>query len=58
MPSCAIDAHRGIMSTPPAPSAAAGRHSQRRDRLLIVEDDPVTRAMIAGYFAEHHFDVV
>jgi two-component system torCAD operon response regulator TorR len=38
-----------------APSAAP---STNRERLIIVEDDPVTRSMIAGYFAEHNFDVV
>lgn len=42
----------------PSGPAAAGRESQRRDRLLVVEDDPVTRAMIAGYFAEHNFSVL
>jgi two-component system torCAD operon response regulator TorR len=36
---------------------ASARDAQRRERLIIVEDDPVTRAMIAGYFAEHNFDV-
>jgi len=29
-----------------------------RERLIVVEDDPVTRSMIAGYFAENNFDVV
>jgi two-component system torCAD operon response regulator TorR len=38
-------------------TTASGRESQRRERLLVVEDDPVTRSMIAGYFAEHSFDV-
>jgi two-component system, OmpR family, torCAD operon response regulator TorR len=28
-----------------------------RDRLLIVEDDPVTRGLIAGYFTDHGFSV-
>lgn len=32
--------------------------SPARKRLIVVEDDPVTRAMLAGYFAENHFDVV
>jgi two-component system torCAD operon response regulator TorR len=31
--------------------------SARRERLVVVEDDPVTRAMIAGYFADHGFEV-
>ena len=39
------------------PTTAAARDAQRRERLIIVEDDPVTRAMIAGYFADHNFDV-
>ena len=39
-------------------TTATGRDAQRRDRLIVVEDDPVTRAMIAGYFADHNFDVV
>ncbi len=30
---------------------------QRRQRLIVLEDDPVTSEMIAGYFAEHEFDV-
>lgn len=38
-------------------TTAQTRDSQRRERLIVVEDDPVTRAMIAGYFAEHNFDV-
>jgi two-component system torCAD operon response regulator TorR len=38
-------------------SAAPARDNQRRDRLIVVEDDPVTRQMIAGYFADHNFDV-
>ena len=29
----------------------------RRDRLIVVEDDPVTRTMIARYFAEEGFEV-
>ncbi|SEC10982.1 two-component system, OmpR family, torCAD operon response regulator TorR [Rhizobiales bacterium GAS191] len=29
----------------------------RRERLVVVEDDPVTRAMIAGYFTDHGFAV-
>ncbi|MGO4725695.1 MULTISPECIES: response regulator [unclassified Inquilinus] len=29
----------------------------RRDRLVVVEDDPVTRSMIARYFAEQGFEV-
>ena len=33
------------------------REAQRRDRLIVVEDDPVTRAMIVGYFDEHNFEV-
>ena len=27
------------------------------DRLVIVEDDPVTRAVIAGYFTDQGFQV-
>ena len=38
-------------------STAPARDNQRRERLIIVEDDPVTRQMIAGYFTEHNFDV-
>ena len=26
-----------------------------RERLIVVEDDPVTRAMIAGYFTDNNF---
>jgi two-component system torCAD operon response regulator TorR len=40
-----------------APVPSFNRDSQRRDRLLIVEDAPVTRAMLAGYFTDHNFDV-
>jgi two-component system torCAD operon response regulator TorR len=29
----------------------------RRDRLIVVEDDPVTRSMIARYFADQGFEV-
>lgn len=29
-----------------------------RERLIVVEDDPVTRAMVAGYFTDHGFEVV
>ena len=29
-----------------------------RERLIVVEDDPVTRAMIAGYFIDNNFEVV
>ena len=29
-----------------------------RERLLVVEDDPVTRTMLVGYFSENNFDVV
>jgi len=32
--------------------------SSGRERLIVVEDDPVTRAMIAGYFTDNNFDVV
>lgn len=42
------------MSSTVSPS---NRDSQRRDRLLVVEDDPVTRAMLAGYFTDHNFEV-
>jgi two-component system torCAD operon response regulator TorR len=41
------------MSGPSMPPRAAAR----RDRLILVEDDPVTRSMVAGYFAEHGFEV-
>jgi two-component system, OmpR family, torCAD operon response regulator TorR len=42
------------MSGPSMPPRAAAR----RDRLiLLVEDDPVTRSMVAGYFADHGFEV-
>jgi two-component system torCAD operon response regulator TorR len=30
---------------------------QRRQRLIVLEDDPVTSEMIAGYFSQHEFDV-
>src|SRR4051812_22137373 len=33
------------------------REAQRRDRLIVVEDDPVTRAMLVGYFDDHSFEV-
>jgi two-component system, OmpR family, torCAD operon response regulator TorR len=39
------------------PSAASVRDAQRHNRLLVVEDDPVTRSMIVGYFSDHNFDV-
>src|SRR3954470_21196166 len=29
-----------------------------RERLIVVEDDPVTRTMLVGYFSENNFDVV
>ncbi|UPK33874.1 response regulator transcription factor [Bradyrhizobium sp. 186] len=29
-----------------------------RERLMVVEDDPVTRTMLVGYFSENNFDVV
>ena len=35
-------------------SAAPARDAQRRERLVVVEDDPVTRAMIAGYKSWYH----
>lgn len=38
----------------PLPSFPNGN----RERLIVVEDDPVTRSMIAGYFTDHNFDVV
>jgi two-component system, OmpR family, torCAD operon response regulator TorR len=41
----------------PSQSTLTPRGSARRDRLIIVEDDPVTRAMIAGYFTDHSFEV-
>src|SRR3954453_14777726 len=28
-----------------------------RERLIVVEDDPVTRTMLVGYFSENNFDV-
>lgn len=31
--------------------------AQRRQRLIVLEDDPVTSEMIAGYFTQHEFDV-
>ena len=39
---------------PSLPSSPTGS----RERLIVVEDDPVTRSMIAGYFIDHNFDVV
>jgi two-component system torCAD operon response regulator TorR len=38
--------------TPRSPESAG------RERLIVVEDDPVTRAMIAGYFTDNNFEVV
>src|SRR5215468_3784300 len=32
--------------------------ARRPDRIVVVEDDPVTRAMLVGYFSENSFDVV
>src|SRR3954465_1151553 len=29
-----------------------------RERLIVVEDDPVTRTMLVGYFSENNFDEV
>ncbi|MCK1396123.1 response regulator transcription factor [Bradyrhizobium sp. 1] len=29
-----------------------------RERLIVVEDDPVTRTMLVGYFSENNFDVI
>jgi two-component system, OmpR family, torCAD operon response regulator TorR len=37
--------------------SSAKQASDRRERLIVVEDDPVTRAMICGYFADHCFAV-
>ena len=37
--------------------SSAKQASDRRERLIVVEDDPVTRAMICGYFADHGFAV-
>jgi two-component system torCAD operon response regulator TorR len=37
--------------------ASQARDPANRERLIVVEDDPVTRTMIAGYFADHGFDV-
>jgi two-component system torCAD operon response regulator TorR len=39
----------------------SGRQELRpagRERLIVVEDDPVTRTMLVGYFNENNFDVV
>jgi two-component system torCAD operon response regulator TorR len=41
----------------PARPASQVRETANRERLIVVEDDPVTRTMIAGYFADHGFDV-
>jgi two-component system torCAD operon response regulator TorR len=41
----------------PGQSMPTPSGSGRRDRLIVVEDDPVTRAMISGYFADHGFEV-
>ena len=41
--------------------ADASRQDARpagRERLIVVEDDPVTRTMLVGYFSENNFDVV
>lgn len=37
--------------------ALPSRLGARRERLVVVEDDPVTRTMVAGYFADHGFEV-
>jgi two-component system torCAD operon response regulator TorR len=29
-----------------------------RERLIVVEDDPVTRTMLVGYFSDNNFDEV
>ena len=42
-------------STPPASTAP---DAATPERLVVVDDDPMTRAMIAGYFAEHNFEVI
>lgn len=41
----------------PAPISQDARAPQR-ERLVIVEDDPVTRTMLVDYFAENNFEVV
>lgn len=38
-------------------TTATSRPEPGQDRLIVVEDDPVTRSMIAGYFATEGFDV-
>jgi two-component system torCAD operon response regulator TorR len=42
----------------PSPTSTASPKAKTRERLVVVEDDPVTRAMIAGYFVDNNFDVV
>lgn len=42
----------------PGPVAAAAEtRAANRERLVIVEDDPVTRAVIAGYFSDQGFRI-
>ena len=42
---------------PPAPAPHDSRGPQR-ERLVVVEDDPVTQTMLVDYFSENNFDVV
>jgi two-component system torCAD operon response regulator TorR len=42
-----------VASTP----ASNAADNNQRDRLIVVEDDPVTRSMIASYFSGEGFDV-
>jgi two-component system, OmpR family, torCAD operon response regulator TorR len=41
-----------------ADSALQEMRAAGRERLIVVEDDPVTRTMLVGYFSENNFDVV
>ena len=41
-----------------ADSARQELRPSGRERLIVVEDDPVTRTMLVGYFSENNFDVV
>ena len=41
-----------------ADSARQELRPSGRERLIVVEDDPVTRTMLVGYFSDNNFDVV
>lgn len=41
-----------------ARTAVASARPPGRERLIVVEDDPVTRTMLVDYFSDNNFDVV